>query len=470
KEIPPLAFSFFDPALGTYQTVRSQPIALSVSGAASVVGAQDVVTAQDSEPTEAKPAKASKRTDKAAPVSLLGVELGLSEPSQTLSRPVQLQDLMVPVAILHALPLLFLAFLAYRRRTDGSRGEEQRQKQALEALRAALREARSSAAASTQLANALREWAKLSELSAAAEGVLQQLETVAYDPKLKAQPLPAALLDEIEALSQRKPARGGKAALLLLLCALGASVLWPQSAQAQTVDAAREAYQQALSLEERGERTVAFSRAAALFAELVEAHPDSPELLVDWGNAALGAQDMGSAVLAYRRALLLDPHQARAAKNLAFVRQTLPDELPKPKAESGAFDALFFVNHFLAAPWRALLASLLFATAVLMLAPWRREKLKRALRFAAVLPALLWLWLGASVLVEEDQQSAAVITTEGLSLRSADSVGAAAALQTPLSAGLEVELLEQRGDWSRVRLADGAEGWVQSSAVRRVQD
>ena len=49
KEIPPLAYSWFNPELGTYQTTHSRPIALSV-GSAHVVSASDVIRSNSSEP------------------------------------------------------------------------------------------------------------------------------------------------------------------------------------------------------------------------------------------------------------------------------------------------------------------------------------------------------------------------------------------------------------------------------------
>ena len=52
-----------------------------------------------------------------------------------------------------------------------------------------------------------------------------------------------------------------------------------------------------------------------------DAAPDKPELLADWGNAALGAGDVGVATLAYRRALAIDPSNARAQRNLAWLRE-----------------------------------------------------------------------------------------------------------------------------------------------------
>ena len=70
-EIPAIAFSYFDPVKGHYQTIHSDPIAVSVKGG-SVVGAGDVV------------AMAPKSGAKNAPVGpevSVAVELALSSDS-----------------------------------------------------------------------------------------------------------------------------------------------------------------------------------------------------------------------------------------------------------------------------------------------------------------------------------------------------------------------------------------------------
>jgi hypothetical protein len=62
REIPPLAFSWFDPDSGQYQTTRSQPIALSVR-AAQIVSAKDVVSGvKQDEPKPAAPEQNSAPT------------------------------------------------------------------------------------------------------------------------------------------------------------------------------------------------------------------------------------------------------------------------------------------------------------------------------------------------------------------------------------------------------------------------
>jgi SH3-like domain-containing protein len=61
-----------------------------------------------------------------------------------------------------------------------------------------------------------------------------------------------------------------------------------------------------------------------------------------------------------------------------------------------------------------------------------------------------------------------VITADESRARSADSRLAALAYPEPLPAGVEVEMLEERMEWARVRLYNGRDVWVRGSNVTRV--
>jgi hypothetical protein len=229
---------------------------------------------------------------------------------------------------------------------------------------------------------------------------------------------------------------------------------------------ARTVYQAALEEPDRVLRTRKFADAERLFAALVSRHENAPDLLTDWGNAALGSQETGRAALAYRRALRLDPNHERARKNLIWLRTRAPEWLPRPQ-EEGVLDSLFFWHHRLSVSSRLLLGALSFAAAVLLLAPWpvRRPRLLRRL---AIPFLLIWIAMAGSTMLEPDPSREAVVVADGTFLRSADSLGAPPSLSNPLPAGTEVRIIENRAVWVRIALADGTRGWVGSSAVESV--
>jgi tetratricopeptide (TPR) repeat protein len=223
-------------------------------------------------------------------------------------------------------------------------------------------------------------------------------------------------------------------------------------------------YEAAQAEADRDARIAGFQRAEQAFAALIEEGARSPALYTNLGNAALQAGRVGRAVLAYRRALSLDPTVATARQNLAHVRAQLPGWVPRPgSAES---DGALYAYRRISARTRSLAAAGCFAAAALALfvAGRRREGAWRGL---ALVLGLGWVALVASVVVDgggADGQ-AGVLTADETPARSSDSALAALAFPEPLPQGVEVEQLEVRGDFARVRLANGRDVWVRSSSV-----
>ena len=71
-------------------------------------------------------------------------------------------------------------------------------------------------------------------------------------------------------------------------------------------------------------------------------------------------------------------------------------------------------------------------------------------------------------LAVEGGRSADAVVMQAAQLRTADSIGAPTALSTPVPAGVEVVVVEARGDWARIQLASGASGWLPAGVVERV--
>jgi hypothetical protein len=246
----------------------------------------------------------------------------------------------------------------------------------------------------------------------------------------------------------------------------------------QLLQQAVDEYQVALNTTDRDERLQRFRRAELLFARIVagskHAGPTSSptlqnaDLFVNLGNAALGAERLGPAIVAYRRALETDPDHQRARQNLSHARSLLPDWVPRPE-EGGILDTFFAWTGQLSRVEQQLAAAILFATAAVLFAisiRWRRT----VLRNIAVIPAILWVLVIVLLIVPSANggaQPAVVIASEVVA-RAADSTNAPARFSQPLPSGAEVEILERRSDWSHIRLADGRDAWVHRSALELV--
>jgi len=248
---------------------------------------------------------------------------------------------------------------------------------------------------------------------------------------------------------------------------VAASPLGAQGPEPLIEEAVKE-YQQALNTGERESRLEHFRRAERLFAKVMEEQGiKNADLLANLGNAALQSGQTGQAILAYRRALVLDPRHPRALGNLRHARGLLPDWVPRPKGQS-LLDTFFFWHRSLSRSARSLAASMAFAMASMLLAAfvcWRWAWCRNMV----LLAGLVWLGLVGVPLWTPDHGNDAVVAAGETEARAADSAGAPARFAEPLPGGTEVRIVETRGNWANISLADGRTGWVRSSSVTRIE-
>ena len=82
--------------------------------------------------------------------------------------------------------------------------------------------------------------------------------------------------------------------------------------------------------------------------------------------------------------------------------------------------------------------------------------------------ACAWLILlssGVGKLTAPDHRDAVVVLDDTVA-RAADSINSPARFTQGLPAGTEVSMVDTRGDWARIRLANGREAWVRNSTVQ----
>ncbi|MEZ7979944.1 MAG: tetratricopeptide repeat protein [Myxococcota bacterium] len=226
-------------------------------------------------------------------------------------------------------------------------------------------------------------------------------------------------------------------------------------------------YTEALSERDRDARLAGFARAERGFASVTEDGLDSVSLWTNLGNAAFQAGHAGHAVLAYHRALRLDPDAPTARQNLGTVRSSLPNWVPRPGATDGLLGT--FDPSRVPRATRVLASSVAFFAMGLFVAVSVRHR-KGAWRGLALLAGGAWAVTAFTLFAPEDEArgALAIITAEDASARSADSSLSTLALPEPLPAGVEVTLLDVREDWTRVRLANRRDVWIRSASVTPV--
>lgn len=255
---------------------------------------------------------------------------------------------------------------------------------------------------------------------------------------------------------------------LLLSTASAAADSAPALASTSFVEQAVSAYRQAMESTNRDERLERFRRAERLFDAAIEQSGGSAELYANLGNASLQAERLGPAVLAYRRALLLEPSQERAKQNLLHARGLMPDWVPTPP-EVSALDSFFLWHTSVSRESRLDLAALAFAIAILSLAAALAFGFVSS-RYVAGLSVAVWLALLASIAFDpsRDAGNQGVVVAQEVLARAADSINAPSRFGEPLPSGTELRIVDDRGGWLQIELYNGRNAWVVSSAIERI--
>ena len=262
-------------------------------------------------------------------------------------------------------------------------------------------------------------------------------------------------------------ARGG------LVAAIGAMLLSPHPgfadspppAAGSNLDQALVTYRSAQETSAAADRAAAFARAERLFAAAAAEDTASAELWTNMGTAALQAEHLGTAILAYRRALALDPDQRHAQQNLAHARTLLPSWVPRHEG-GGFLDSLLAWQHAMSAGERRGAGAVAFFLAMAMLGGAFATG-SGALRLFAFVPMVAWAMLLASGAAGTADRGGVIAGAETIA-RAADSRNAPARFAEALPVGTEVTIAEVRGEWARVVLADGRDAWVNAAAVDEV--
>ncbi len=244
--------------------------------------------------------------------------------------------------------------------------------------------------------------------------------------------------------------------VLLLSCAG-----WLHAGETDPVATWAEAealFQQAAQAESGSAGAVAaYSNAALKFEFVAREHYRPGVAWYNAGNAWFEAGELGRAIAAYLHARIYRPLDSKVTDSLQVARA-----LRVERVEDGSW------NRLLDWPVRwvqALVVSLFILLTVFVLCHIRYRSRWSLMTIGGFgLCILLSLCLLVKVKITQGEQG--VLIAQAVEARKGPGYQYQAAFMEPLHNGLEFKLAETRGDWCRVALADGREGWIPARMVR----
>jgi len=189
------------------------------------------------------------------------------------------------------------------------------------------------------------------------------------------------------------------------------------------------------------------------------------KLFYNIGNIYFLRDDIGRAILNFRRAQQYIPHDSNLAKNLAYARSMRQDKL-ETKGQEKILQTLFFFHYDLGTGTR--LALFGFAYVAFWTFAGMKIFTRRPFTSWGLGVALLFILLSGGSLLAESRGSTSgrsgVILAPEVTGRQGDAESYQPSFAEPLHAGTEFTLLEKRDRWWRVELEDGRTSWIPATS------
>jgi len=248
-------------------------------------------------------------------------------------------------------------------------------------------------------------------------------------------------------------------AVALMLTAVGFLTSCGPLPDRETMTRLQEAQKAFLAADEADD----YLQVAALYQEVLDGGFMNGAVLVNQGNAFMRAGRPGMAVAAYRQAERLRARDPYLKANLDLALG--PNEAPVRKT---VIDHLFFWQTWLGYHEKfhaaAAAASLTLVLGLIGLA-LGRSALRRKITACALLVALLLCASAALDWYRNDVLRHGVIIENEVVARKGNAESFAPAFSEPLAEAAEFVVEEDRGDWLRIELPLGQQGWVRKENV-----
>ena len=209
-----------------------------------------------------------------------------------------------------------------------------------------------------------------------------------------------------------------------------------------------------------------FDEALESFTSLENLGYASPELYYNIGNCYFKKENyIGKSILYYERALISDPSFDDAENNLALAQEFTLDRIDVVPE----FVLLTWTKQFrdcLSSNSWAYISVVLFALVAIFLLLFRfsrsvaLRKTSFSIAIIAFVFAVISFIFSASLNKKMNSQDEAIVMMPVTSVKSSPSSSQSSLFI--IHEGTKVEILEELGDWSRIELSDGRQGWIVS--------
>lgn len=260
------------------------------------------------------------------------------------------------------------------------------------------------------------------------------------------------------------------------------SGFYPQTAEASNLDTEQvvDLYSQAKTLFRQADELAitapdqaknTYKKSAMRFERIIqEGGIRNGKLYYNLANVYFRLKDIGRAIVNYRRAEQYIPNDPNLKQNLRYAREKRLDEIEE-KQGTKILKTLFFWHYDLSTKTRVIIFTFCFML-LWVVAAARIFIDKSFLGWCMTVSVMLCLPMAGSLVAEEfclRKNRPGVIISHEVVARKGNSHTYEPSFKDPLHSGTEFTLIEDRGNWYHVELADSRTCWVSSKDVELVR-
>jgi tetratricopeptide (TPR) repeat protein len=215
-----------------------------------------------------------------------------------------------------------------------------------------------------------------------------------------------------------------------------------------------------------------YQEAITAYESVFRTKKQSAELYFNIGNCYYKLNKVAPAIYNYEKALLLNPTDAEIQNNLKFAQKLQIDDIKT--VEKVGFNKLIqdFTNTFHYNTWGGIAVGLSIVFLLFFVGYYFSQITvsKRLFFFGMFFVMLLLIVSVAAAIFEKNQYNndqPAIVFSEIVSVKSEPKNGATDAFV--IHEGTKVYVIESLDNWDKIQLTDGNEGWIQSSAIKRLK-
>jgi tetratricopeptide (TPR) repeat protein len=218
-----------------------------------------------------------------------------------------------------------------------------------------------------------------------------------------------------------------------------------------------------------------YSQAAQGYQQLVDQGFVDSALFYNLGNAYFKQADYGRAILNYRRAEQLAPRDPDIKANLELARTQIVGQSQETETHEGLFSSVGrWTQQWLTVNELAIAVLTVWVLFVFLMIIFshipKATMLREGVAYLVIITGLVLIAgivsLGSRVYLANTQPEAVVLAQE---VNVTSGPGAHYVTEFTLHNGAEVRLLESRGNWTRLALADDKlQGWVPTTTLEAV--